>query len=334
MAITLKHVSEAAGVSVQTVSQILNPRYENSYSADTRARVLAAVKQLGYRPNASARAMVTGQSHLVGVLVPIEVDGWFFQHDVFETMLGMNRRLSVEGYVTSVIPVSDLKEQGVSRVFREQLLDAVVVIGSVPSSVSQYVQDHVPVSIWCDTNVERESGCIRRDEFLAGQTVGLKIVERGYRRALWVTYDAPREHYSGIDRLAGFRSVVEAHRIRVELLKATKPSLGPEVSAAIRDCDTSTALVAENMHFAQAVINLAILEQKIAGRDFGLVACDHSVERAAVLPSLDHYAIERRSLGAEVAQLVLLALSSGDIPASQVVRGQWREGKMLPFVSR
>ena len=63
---TLHSVAAAAGVSHQTVSRVLNGMPK--VSAATRARVLDAVRELGYRPNSAARALVTGRSRTLGVL--------------------------------------------------------------------------------------------------------------------------------------------------------------------------------------------------------------------------------------------------------------------------
>ncbi|MGO4384246.1 LacI family DNA-binding transcriptional regulator [Specibacter sp. RAF43] len=64
----MRDVANAAGVSAQTVSRVLSehPNVQES----TRRRVLAAVEELGYRRNNTARALVTGKSRTIGVLTP------------------------------------------------------------------------------------------------------------------------------------------------------------------------------------------------------------------------------------------------------------------------
>ena len=59
-------VARAAGVSQKTVSRVFNN--EPNVSEQTRARVLAAARQLGYRPNSAARALLTGRHHRIGVV--------------------------------------------------------------------------------------------------------------------------------------------------------------------------------------------------------------------------------------------------------------------------
>src|SRR5512140_334428 len=59
-------VARQAGVSHQTVSRVLNGH--PNVSPETRASVLAAIRALGYRPNAAARTLVTGRTNVLGVI--------------------------------------------------------------------------------------------------------------------------------------------------------------------------------------------------------------------------------------------------------------------------
>jgi DNA-binding LacI/PurR family transcriptional regulator len=68
--IRLKDVAEAAGVSRTTVSFVLNGRDE-SIAAETRRRVLEACRALGYQPHANARALATGRTNRIGIVMGI-----------------------------------------------------------------------------------------------------------------------------------------------------------------------------------------------------------------------------------------------------------------------
>ncbi len=67
MAVTIRDVANASGVHISTVSRTFSaPHLVN---AETRVRVLAAADQLGYRPNRAARALITGRTHNIGLIV-------------------------------------------------------------------------------------------------------------------------------------------------------------------------------------------------------------------------------------------------------------------------
>lgn len=71
----IKDVAAEAGVSVATVSRVLNDH--PSVSADARARVLAAVETLGYRPNAVARSLRTDQTRTLGLVISDVMNPYF-----------------------------------------------------------------------------------------------------------------------------------------------------------------------------------------------------------------------------------------------------------------
>ena len=68
--ITLAHVARKAGVSLPTVSKVLNDRPNCWASEETRRRIREAADALGYRPNLSARALRSGRSHVIGFVSP------------------------------------------------------------------------------------------------------------------------------------------------------------------------------------------------------------------------------------------------------------------------
>ncbi|ENO11549.1 DNA-binding transcriptional regulator GalS [Escherichia coli O157:H43 str. T22] len=73
--ITIRDVARQAGVSVATVSRVLNN--STLVSADTREAVMKAVSELDYRPNANAQALATQVSDTIGVVVMDVSDAFF-----------------------------------------------------------------------------------------------------------------------------------------------------------------------------------------------------------------------------------------------------------------
>src|SRR5436189_481009 len=67
MSVTIRDVAHASGVHVSTVSRTFSaPHLVNP---DTRSRVLSTAESLGYRPNRAARALITGRTHNIGLIV-------------------------------------------------------------------------------------------------------------------------------------------------------------------------------------------------------------------------------------------------------------------------
>lgn len=77
MAVRMKDIAEDLGVSMVTVSKAL--RNHPDISEETRERVLKRIEELNYRPNLAARALATGKTHLMGLVVPDLVHPFFSQ---------------------------------------------------------------------------------------------------------------------------------------------------------------------------------------------------------------------------------------------------------------
>src|SRR4051812_21271067 len=88
---TIVEVAERAGVGVATVSRVLNS--PPSVSRAPRRRVLAVLEELGYAPNAAARALPTGRTCAVGVVAP-----FLPRPSVVERLRGVARRIAAAGY--------------------------------------------------------------------------------------------------------------------------------------------------------------------------------------------------------------------------------------------
>lgn len=70
--VTLAEVAQHAGVSASTVSYVLSGK--RSISVSTRERVELSIQQLGYHPNAGARALASSRSNIIALMVPLRTD--------------------------------------------------------------------------------------------------------------------------------------------------------------------------------------------------------------------------------------------------------------------
>src|SRR6185312_7883167 len=104
---TRADVARLAGLSTAVVSYVLSGS-DRPVSEASRARVLAAVEALGYRPNAAAQALSRGRSTMIGFIVPDQrnpffaemmsaVDGAAHAHDLMVLTLNAHERRSVDG---------------------------------------------------------------------------------------------------------------------------------------------------------------------------------------------------------------------------------------------
>src|SRR5207253_7033880 len=123
---SITEVARRAGVSITTVSRVLNPVSEYPVAAATRRRVLAAASALQYSPSALARALVTRRSHMIGVLLGDIADPYFS-----EIVRGIEDVARRAGYL--VVVCNTARDPGTERRYvialREYRADAIIFLG-------------------------------------------------------------------------------------------------------------------------------------------------------------------------------------------------------------
>ena len=125
MAASIKDVAKEAGVSIATVSRVLNDI--DVVNEDTKKKVLDAIKKLGYRPNIVARSLKTQRTKTIGILLP-DISNQFYP----EIVRGAEDVSNIYDY-NIILCNSDLdieKEKEYLRVLKEKMVDGVIYMSS------------------------------------------------------------------------------------------------------------------------------------------------------------------------------------------------------------
>src|SRR3954453_7925267 len=134
----MSDVARLAGVSHQTVSRVIND--SRHVRAETRERVELAMRQLEYRPNSVARALVTGRSQTLGV---VSFDTTLY--GPASTLVGIERAAHDKGYFTSNVSLQSLHRTSVLTAvdrLRAQGVDGILIIAPYEAAAEALL--HVP----------------------------------------------------------------------------------------------------------------------------------------------------------------------------------------------
>ena len=207
-AVRISDVAEAAGVSTATVSRAL--AFPDRLRPETRERVLAAVRRLGYTPNEAARALRAGASRMVLVVVPYLYSGAFFAGIINS----IDAELSAEGYtmiVGSLDGIEDKARRLVDLVYARQIDGVIILTGQIPLIDGRSLRDAgVPiVSICCQLDApDLPTVLVNDEECAAAQT--RHLIDLGHRHLLYVS--GSEGHYNEIVRYRGFLKAAAASR--------------------------------------------------------------------------------------------------------------------------
>lgn len=182
MSVTIFDVAERAGVSISTVSRVLNGR--DRVNPDTARRVQAAVDSLGFRQNALARALVTRRSEMVGLIIPKVNDPFHF-----EIVRGVEDAVSLSNH--SLLIVSQTRNDGEERnlvPFQRGLVDAIIAVAVDLSraEMADLEKRNVPLVLVQQTEGEDIPSFVT-DNYGGACQLSEHLLDHGYQRFAYIS---------------------------------------------------------------------------------------------------------------------------------------------------
>ena len=205
MAVTLKDVAQLAGVSVKTVSNVING-YPHITPA-TRSRVEEAVETLGYRPNLQARSLRTGRTGVIALGVP-RLDEVYFAEvaaHVIEAADGLGLTVLVEQ-----TNGDRQRELEVLSGIRPGIVDGVILSPlSLRAEDLERATARTPLILLGEQVSDSGLDHLRIDNVRASQELTRTLLASGRRRVAVVGTPTPRHGGAAALRLAGYRQAHE-----------------------------------------------------------------------------------------------------------------------------
>ncbi len=211
---TIADIARQAGVSVQTVSNVLNGRNKGvRTTANERARRIRAIAQkLNYRPNASARAMVQGQTKCIGLLLDPSLLRSAITPQLVSSLVSNFAGRGYRLVINHIPEAAENDAKSLPGILNEWAVDAFAVNYhlDIPEHIVNAIERHEHP--WVSIN-NKHPNAIYPDEYRAAKTLAQALVDRGCRRLAYVDFSyyhflAPKRHYSRTDRLAGYKAVL------------------------------------------------------------------------------------------------------------------------------
>jgi DNA-binding LacI/PurR family transcriptional regulator len=275
-------VAQLAGVSHQTVSRVLNDH--PNVRPQTRELVLAAISELGYRPNAAARTLVTRRTHTLGV---ISFDTTLYGP---ASMLYGIERAAQDSYFVSIASTPTLDRRSVLdsvERFVGQGVEGIIVITAQVSAVEALADcptDIPLVAVGCRTQLPLHSVAV---DNAAGAALATRyLLGLGHRSV---------HHLSGPPSWLDAEARVEGWRKALSEAGAAEPDLvsgdwsaasGYEMGQQIARDDSVTAVLCANDPMALGLVRALAEQGRRVPEDVSVVGFDDIPEAAYFLPPL------------------------------------------------
>ncbi|MFI5695485.1 LacI family DNA-binding transcriptional regulator [Kribbella sp. NPDC051586] len=313
---SMTDVAAAAGVSHQTVSRVLNG--SELVRADTRARVLAAIAELGYRRNNAARLLVTNRSHRIGM-----ISAHLVLHGPSMIAVAVQDAGHKAGYDVSLVAVQDFSPESL-RAAVDRLLDeaveAIVVAVAHREALEQAISVEVPVPMVVVQGVsEGQRMAVGIDQEVGARLAVEHLLDLGHRHVAHIA--GPLEWVEARQRRAGWQHAHEQRHVLPgpELFGDWSPRSGYEAGLRIAEDPDVTAVFAGND--AMAIGLVYALHEK--GRDIpgeiSVVGFDNVPEASYLWPALTTVDQEFSVLGRRAVELTLRALAGEVEPSTHLI---------------
>ncbi|GEP48037.1 LacI family DNA-binding transcriptional regulator [Microbacterium saccharophilum] len=310
--VTMRDVAKAAGVSIATVSHVINDKPGARIGDDARRRVHDAVAELGYRPNALAKTLSQGGSRFIG-LVADQIATTPFAGQIIH---GAQDEAWRHGYVLLVANTdgnADAENEAIAMMLEHQVR-GILYSSWYHREISVPEQLELTDTVLVDCFARGSGLCaVVPDEEQGGRAATEKLIAAGHQRIAFINTTTPSPAQTG--RLAGYRAALDAAGIEHDpsFVLDASPEQEGGYGAAGRIVESGvTAVFCHNDRVAMGLYDGLREHGLRVPDDVAVVGFDNQEVIAAHLrPPLTSVALPHYDLGV-VGVRILLGLDTAD----------------------
>ena len=229
MTVRMKDIAADLGISIVTVSKVLNNHHD--ISEVTRARVLRRIKELNYRPNLHARGLASGQSFMIGLIVPDLVHAFF--SEVAQNLAGTIRRKGFGLMIASSNEDAAFEREEIELMIRRRV--DVLIVASCQPNASQLrkAAEEVPLILLDRRFDDFEGNFVGTDDPLVGRLATEHLLQMGYTR---VAHIGGQKTSTSYGRLQGYRDTLTRHQLTIResyIVGRKRADVGGDVSGRL-----------------------------------------------------------------------------------------------------
>lgn len=316
-------VSEKAGVSIATVSRVINN--SENVSEKNRAKVLAVMKELGYTPNVFARGLNLNTMKTIGIMCSDSSDTY-----LANAVYYLERALRENGY-DSFLCCSGYEletKQNYFRLLLSKRVDAMILVGSSFLELKEEKNDYiaegaaqVPIMLMNGYLDKPNIYSVFSDDFGATHAAARLLLSQGKKRILFL-YN--RRSYSSNQKLAGYKLALKEAGIPSEpalILKCPRelPSLLEFIDGLYRRQLCFDAILASEDILALGGVKYANSHGIAIPEDLSIIGYNNSLLAQCCDPEITSIDNQVEQLSNITVKLLMDVLSNQDVPQQTVL---------------
>lgn len=319
MPATMRDVARLAGVSVKTVSNVVNNTYPY-IRPETRAQVEAAMAELGYRLNVAARKLRTNRTGLIGLALPELRLPYFAElaDEVIREAAGVGLKVMVE-------QVEDAQSVSVESLVgsHTHLVDGVIIAPVGHGEVAQSAVPAFPVVVLADHRISDDVDQVFLSNARGAEMVTEHLISRGARRIVGLGANPNLTVGSEGERTRGYLEALRRHGIEIDrsLMRPTGGWSKGDGAAVIRELVREGADFDAVFGFNDTLALGALAELLRAGvpvpEAVQVMGFDDIEDAQYSVPALSTVAVDRSELAALAVDIIVRQLSSAASDAEE-----------------
>lgn len=312
---TINEVAKRAGVSKATVSRVLNNR---PVSSETQAKVLKAMRELKYQPNAQARGLSLRQAKIIGLIAP-DLRGDFYG----PVILGIEEVLQRNDF-NLIVSRAQSKEYRLAKMLKEKKVDGLII--ATPRRIGEkgilaLKKDNFPVVV-IDGNVGEQVSSVEVDSYQGAFQATEHLIKLGHTRIGVIS--SPYGFKESRDRLRGYQDALKQYGLAYEegLVREgdyTMASGEREIDQFLAFESRPTAIFAFNDLMAIGVIHGLFKKGLSVPKDMAVVGFDDSEVAKVFYPPLTTVRQPIKEMGAVAARKMLAILSGEETAITHII---------------
>lgn len=308
MGVTIKDVAKAAGVSISTVSKVLNGHY--SISEKTAERVRGIMREMNYYPNANAQSFASGSTHTVVLLANLAPNAAFQNPHMFEIIAGLEEALCKRGYRlilrgTDATSACGIAEEIISRRSADAIAVHVGVMSHPLAAVLTRLQ--FPHIVLGAPDFDSQVCWIDNSNTYSGTVAASFLLSRGYQRLAFIggkSYDL-----GSALRLQGVKQGLSNAGAKLEdqyiwLGESTRADGFRMVENLLSQKELPDAIICANNYIALGCVDAVNKRGLRIPKDIGVMAFDNFPFSQIIEPPLTVVDINVRDMGAQAAKFL------------------------------
>lgn len=214
--VNIKDVAREAGVSIATVSYVINNI--NKVTDNTKNRVLEVIERLGYQPNINARSLVKKESRIIGIVVPIsekEKDTILLDNPFYlEFLSSVENKVRVNGYSTMILSIYEEKE--LIKHLNSGSLAGIIVLGAANKFVYDTLSSvDIPVVVVDQKQSSDRFYYINTDDDMGAFLATEYLIKNGHRN-MCILLGGKSDTLVHRNRLDGYKKALSKYDIEFD----------------------------------------------------------------------------------------------------------------------